>query len=958
MDDEIEIPIPDLNKMGWDEGGVYILLFLVLIILPLVLVATDLKDKEITIDSIKTSFTENIINIDVINKIRNLKQTKNSDKDKDKVRDIDENSGDPVIVNPDEIPPKTCADINGNPDNSVVFNCEAPEATVGGELKHNYESIICLNSGCTELDCCSYSNDSCKIGIDEPSDSVSFTDDYQRDGYYINHKFNTSDLLPDSYTHNTQLNGISYPLIINCNTGYKNTTEYANELREIYSRGSEITDYEKQAIITCNNGVLDFGDEGGACSTADLDAGYYQDGNFAVLKECRCDPPIIDGITGEQTEDVAGIGAVGADCPIQGHLFCASCNSGADPVLIGEGDSQISTCRPDDHAQPCNMDDLTINNGQITPNSCSDIGTTCLITCDNGYHLDREQPICEGGIDGHFSYNNVDCVPDVCTQPDRTTGYQFDNDTPCSNLQYGNEDCSGVTCLGDTSITPEFNCENDGEPITLSGCPAVCDTSSVSHIERVATNIISNVQQYRDLGTDEMVFNSSNCGSPGNFISEGQECDITCPDGKSLVSDAPTCTNGTLTTDRIQCASTTCSIGTTIPENATLVSGSEPRDAGDYDCTNTDTGTTTQYYSEDELNSAFCLDRKCTDSSDTTGHSLDTSDYNPTLVGFPTTVQDANYDRDGDGLSDWLEFGGRTDNYSNIPDNDDWDNRISTLSWFYDMYGEDGTNRIIKNTTTREPPQYGNSCMIKCDDGYQYVPDSLQTCSEYGQEISGNGGRCELIPQEAVDDSNVKYLLVSKNNRVNETVNCSIACNDGYAFICPTGEDTANENKPQCINPTPEENYYGDNLQGVINNIKSADAMVYLDSLNNLVSASQAAQGLNLSPNPLSLANPFVDFDNDLSNFTPSEDGSLINSNNNKINFVAPPAAVNPTAQSEYSIKVANMPTGKIINTIGENQFNNYTGELCFSDPEPLFYHSDTQQNYLLCKCNISNCNQ
>ena len=56
------------------EGGVYILLFLVLIILPLVLVATDLKDKEITIDNIKTGFTENIINIDVINKIRNLKQ--------------------------------------------------------------------------------------------------------------------------------------------------------------------------------------------------------------------------------------------------------------------------------------------------------------------------------------------------------------------------------------------------------------------------------------------------------------------------------------------------------------------------------------------------------------------------------------------------------------------------------------------------------------------------------------------------------------------------------------------------------------------------------------------------------------------------------------------------------------------------------------------------------------------
>ena len=41
-----------------------------------------------------------------------------------------------------------------------------------------------------------------------------------------------------------------------------------------------------------------------------------------------------------------------------------------------------------------------------------------------------------------------------------------------------------------------------------------------------------------------MGFDSSNCGSPGNFISEGEECDITCPDGKSLVSDVPTCING------------------------------------------------------------------------------------------------------------------------------------------------------------------------------------------------------------------------------------------------------------------------------------------------------------------------------------------------------------------------------------------------------------------------------
>ena len=128
-------------------------------------------------------------------------------------------------------------------------------------------------------------------------------------------------------------------------------------------------------------------------------------------------------------------------------------------------------------------------------------------------------------------------------------------------------------------------------------------------------------------------------------------------------------------------APTICTIGTTIPENATLVSGSEPRDAGDYDCTNTDTGTITQYYSEAELNRAFCdVDRKCTDSSDTTGHSLDTTDYESYTGWFSINVQDANYDIDGDGLSDWLEFGGRTDNYLNIPDNDDWDNRRSTLS--------------------------------------------------------------------------------------------------------------------------------------------------------------------------------------------------------------------------------------------------------------------------------------
>ena len=41
--------------------------------------------------------------------------------------------------------------------------------------------------------------------------------------------------------------------------------------------------------------------------------------------------------------------------------------------------------------------------------------------------------------------------------------------------------------------------------------------------------------------------------------------------------------------------------------------------------------------------------------------------------------------------------------------------------WFYDMYGEGGTSRVIKNTTVNEPPQYGRQRMIKCNDGYQYI---------------------------------------------------------------------------------------------------------------------------------------------------------------------------------------------------------------------------------------------
>lgn len=585
--DKTKIEIPDLNKMGWGEGGVYILLFLVLIILPLVLVATDLKDKEITFDSIKTSFTENIINIDVINKIRNLKQTKNSDKD----RDSDENSDDPVIVNPDEIHPKTCADINGNPDNSVIFNCEE----VGGELKHNYESIICLNSGCTELDCCSYNtgSDTCRIGLYRGFDTISGaaiigdarapSEQKRSDNIILD--FDFSELLPgleekiqpnshDFYMglawnyftelRNQQLSDTGDDIdvinnetlmIINCAEGRKNNEEYTAELREIYSGTNIIDDYERQAVVTCDDGYLNFrgiGDDSRSSSLAcnDADEGYFVDpsgGDNARIIEnsCRCD------MVGN---NYLGTAATGAECPENDRLFCTSCNDGSQPRLIGEGESQTSTCMPEEEMQTCDMTQLNITNGQFIPDSCTNYGETCELTCDENYHpAGQPHPVCQGG---NFSFNNFMCYPIQCLQPIETEEYEFAAYRPCrSPIIAGSEDCPSIgTCKGDPNITPSYECRGNGEPITLSGCPSICDTSSVSHIERVAIGNNPNAQEYRDLTAGEMAFDSSNCGGPGNFISEGEECDITCPDGKSLVSDVPTCTNGELTTDRIQCA--------------------------------------------------------------------------------------------------------------------------------------------------------------------------------------------------------------------------------------------------------------------------------------------------------------------------------------------------------------------------------------------------------------------
>jgi len=587
--DESVLPFSDLDKIGWKWGLFYIILFIVLIfVIPSLLVLKDIKSKgiptkEITFNNIRESLQTKLINGNIIDEIRHF----NSPSPDPGAADAGAGSQDPTIINPDEIPPKTCADINGNPDNSVIFNCEE----VGGELKHNYESTICLNSGCTELDCCSYNSDTCRIGLYRGFDSLTgasptlYHQDEQNMSDNIVLDFDFSELLPGleekiqtndplisrmgyAWNYFTELHNQQRPdtggdidvinnettMIINCAEGRKNNEEYTAELREIYSGTNIIDDYERQAVVTCDNGYLNFrgiGDDSRNSSLAcnDADEGYSVDpsgGDNARIIENTCICDVLDF-------QLLGTPATGAECPENNRLFCTSCNDGSQPRLIGEGESQTSTCMPEVEMQPCDMNQLTIRNGQFIPDSCTNYGETCELTCNENYDpVGQPQPVCQGG--GNFSYTEFTCFPIQCFQPIETEEYQFDASRPCNNLLAGSESCPSIgTCKGDSTITPSFECRGMNEPITLSGCPSICDTSSVSHIERVAIGNNPNVQEYRDLTLSEMAFDSDNCGGPGNFISEGEQCQITCPAGKSLQSQTPTCTNGVLTTDRIQC---------------------------------------------------------------------------------------------------------------------------------------------------------------------------------------------------------------------------------------------------------------------------------------------------------------------------------------------------------------------------------------------------------------------
>lgn len=916
--------------------------------------------------------------------------------------------GSRTIIDPNQAPHKTCADINGTPDNPIPFDCSDP-TNPNIEPRQSPESINCLpNSGCTQIDCCAQKQDTCKLNLYRWRAGSLQDTDAGRDNRIIDN-LDLSEILPqeikDSPTgRHDPLRGwgftpghcdgtpscseididIDTPTIVNCNEGRKNSRNYINELRFMYQSEDiqpgllpPIEDYERQAIITCNNGYLNYGV--GACTEAVDEEGYYclreerteygrqnyemctETDSYIYRKECTCDD---------------GEGAVGVDCPRNGHLWCDTCNDGSDPVLIGSpDDSPIATCRPEDHPIDCNMDDLEIpTNGQIIGDSCNRVGDTCEVICDDGYHLEGDAPVCigatgeEGGDTGNFSYNTPICSLNTCTEPNENKDYDITN-ISCSNLQFGNESCSGITCKGDNTI-PELSCLVDGEPLEVLGCPVVCDSSGVHHLTQIPTNIENGQQQFRAPTDDELDFRSNNCGGPGKFLTQGESCDITCSEGNTLISDNPRCEDGVLSSEVIQCSSPTCSIGTTAPENATLVSSGEEADAGNYDCTNTDTGTITTYYDREEIERAFCLDEKCTQELDQ--YSLDPTDYMPSDVGFSRTIDDYIHDKDGDGLSDWLEFRGNwVDNY-NTPDNDDWDNRRnsgSTISWFYDMYLPNGTNPIIKNTSARVPPRYGDSCRIKCNEGFQYVEDSLQTCTEDGQEISGTGGRCELIPQERVDESDVRYVLSYYTGSPPQPPTCNDACEAAASEICSSG--TA-DSPLTCINPIQGENYYGSNTFEVINNINSASTIRLTESYSG-ENSFRKYHSRQWSPQEL------ININNDLNNY------SVENTDygpprryfaNENYGTYQTYSDVDNRVHLKYNLGVSfttsgNVPDTEITSPITpilggndiyiylpyDNKFNIFSqaADICGYDITPSI-ERDSLYNYNLCKCNISNC--
>lgn len=294
--DESVLPFSDLDNIGWKWGLFYIILSIVLIfVIPSLLVLKDIKSKgistkEITFNNIRESLKTTLIRGNIIEQIRHFNSPF-------PVPGAGAGAGsqDPTIINPDEIPPKTCADINGNPDNPIPFTC----VSEGEELIYSPENKTCLpNSGCTELDCCVNSgSSSCKLGLFSSWDYVMEThgSNIQTIQYgYVSRRpirgtydntisnnimdyLDLSEISPDIsrpqynypdhniYTvYDTQWTqhpvDMETPFILNCNAGYVNPNEYTTELRDLYFGTGIITDYERQAVITCGEeGYLKYG---------------------------------------------------------------------------------------------------------------------------------------------------------------------------------------------------------------------------------------------------------------------------------------------------------------------------------------------------------------------------------------------------------------------------------------------------------------------------------------------------------------------------------------------------------------------------------------------------------------------------------------------------------------------------------------------------------------------------
>jgi hypothetical protein len=462
--DESVLPLPNLDKIGWGWGLFYIILSIVLIfVIPSLLVLKDIKSKgistkEISIDNLYDSLKTTIIRGNIINQIKHFTDAGAVDHSDppDPSDPSDTISGDPILINPDEIPPKTCSDIHGTPEDPTPFTCVS---TGGGNigLISEPENTTCLpKSGCTELDCCVNRSDSCKLGIFAPGWGLQDTtitahcsSENPNSCTFITENSTTSGP-PGTYDRTISNNIIEYldlseilpqdipqvewsehsidietPFIVNCSEGHVNTEEYTTEFENIYSGSSRVTDYERQAVITC-------GDEG-----------YLKFGRIPPILPCSIGIPTAQELVGDS--DYCELSTITQPTNGQWGDICH-----AD---VGEGD--------------------TISQGE-----------TCDFNCDAGYTL-TDQPTCNNGI---LSSNTATCTPFprtcgdtdgngtnnlfVCNNPDNVlsnnpTGITCDTDpcteTECCNLpttyilgdvgQSCTEACGDLTCEEDP---PEF----------------------------------------------------------------------------------------------------------------------------------------------------------------------------------------------------------------------------------------------------------------------------------------------------------------------------------------------------------------------------------------------------------------------------------------------------------------------------------------------------------------------